>query len=283
MKFALVSDIHGNYKAFEEFLHFIEKQKPDGVICLGDYVTDSPYPEKTMALLYEMMDRYPCYMVRGNREQYLIDNFHNNKGWGPSSAKGALWYTSKHITLKDIAFFESLPSTKSLYLPNCPSAFLMHGSPDSLRGNMTADRKLKERSLAEAKEEYLLGGHSHRQESECLFGKTYINPGSLGMAIDGEGRHAQFTMLQTHKVGERIYFELEPVTISYDVDSYLHDFTVCGLDEYGMILNRAIKKTLVTGINYFYLAVVESIKASGLSLGDIPESVWEETARKLEI
>ena len=41
-RLALISDVHGNYKALEAFLEYIEEHPVDGIICLGDYVTDSP-------------------------------------------------------------------------------------------------------------------------------------------------------------------------------------------------------------------------------------------------
>lgn len=75
MKLAVISDVHGNYKALEAFLKYIEEYPVDGIICLGDYVTDSPYPQRTIKLLHEMMEAHACYMLRGNREDYLIQNF----------------------------------------------------------------------------------------------------------------------------------------------------------------------------------------------------------------
>lgn len=51
MKLAVISDVHGNYKALEAFLAYIGKNPVDGIVCLGDYVTDSPYPQRTMELL----------------------------------------------------------------------------------------------------------------------------------------------------------------------------------------------------------------------------------------
>ena len=95
-KIALVSDIHGNYRALEAFLDILADHPVDGIICLGDYVTDSPYPERTMALLQEMRQRYPCYMLRGNREDYLLNNRDNHENWKRSSANGALYYTRVH-------------------------------------------------------------------------------------------------------------------------------------------------------------------------------------------
>ena len=108
-RYALASDIHGNYKALEAFLRYIEEYPVDGIICLGDYVTDSPYPEKTMALLCHMMEKYTCYLLRGNREDYLLNNRDNRQGWKPSSANGVLYYTLQHMTEMDLNFFASLP------------------------------------------------------------------------------------------------------------------------------------------------------------------------------
>lgn len=283
MRLALVSDIHSNYKAFEAFLEYIEKEKVDAVIGLGDYVTDGPYPERTLKLLHEMMEKYPHALVRGNREQYLIDNAHKSQGWQPSSSNGALFYTSQHITQQDIRFFESLPFTTKLQWQDCPKTFLCHGSPENLRGNMKEEQGLKEKVLKELAEDYLFGGHSHHQEMAAKFGKTYVNPGSLGLAIDGVGRRAQFAMLETVKKDGGIGYEIELCAISYDVDGFLREFTEAGLDEYGMILNRAIKKTLVTGTNFFYYAVVEAIKISGKPLSEIPETVWNEVAVRLDL
>lgn len=92
-RIALMSDIHGNYKALEAFLKYIESNPVDGIICLGDYVTDAPYPQRLMSLLYTMKEQYPCYLLRGNREEYLLENLGNCKGWKPSSANGILLYT----------------------------------------------------------------------------------------------------------------------------------------------------------------------------------------------
>jgi len=86
-KLALISDIHGNYKALEAFLAWLEEHPVEGVISLGDYVTDGPYPQRTMKLLYEMREKYGCYMLRGNREEYLLGNRDNRQGWKPSSVK----------------------------------------------------------------------------------------------------------------------------------------------------------------------------------------------------
>ena len=283
MRLAVVSDIHGNYKAFEAFLAYIADKEVDGILCLGDYVTDGPYPERTMKLLFQMMEKYICYMVRGNREQYLIDNFYHPAGWKPSSANGLLYYTAEHISEEQIHFFESLPTAKELQLKECPPMIICHGTPMDLRGNFVEEPGLKEKVLKDLQAPFLIGGHSHNQETDCRYGRTYINPGSLGCAIDGKGRRAQFAMLTTMKGEGKPGFEVELVSIPYDIDSYLEDFKEAGLDEYGMVLTRAVQKTLLTGINYFYKSVVEAGRISGKPLPEVPEDVWEQVAEKLNI
>lgn len=279
-RIALISDIHGNYKALEAFLQYIAGHPVEGIICLGDYVTDSPYPERTMALLYEMRRRYECWMLRGNREDYLLNNKDNREGWKPSSANGTLFYTLQRMTETDLDFFASLSTEGELCLEGCPALYLCHGTPGRVRGNVHEEPGLKEKVMEALAYPYLLGGHSHHQEIDRMYGKTYINPGSLGFAVDGVGRRAQFAIL----TGMSEKWEAELLSIPYDVESYLQDFTESGVDEMGMVLNRATKKSLVTGVNYFFksiLAMEARAKEMGLaSMPQVPESEWEKLVER---
>lgn len=279
MRVAIVSDIHGNYKAFEAFLNYIEKHPVDAVIGLGDYVTDSPYPQRTMSLLYGMMEKYPCYLIRGNREEYLLSNDKESQGWHKCSPNGALYYTSLHMTRKDLKFFDSLPSVKRLQLGNCPQLTICHGAPEEIRGNFEFQFDLKDKVMKELPTGYLLGGHSHHQEATEMYGKLYVNPGSLGLAIDDKGGNAEFAILE----GNADCWKPQLVSVPYDLESFLQDFTESGLDEYGMFLTKAVKKTLRTGKNYFYYSVCEACKLSGKSLPETDESVWQQVAKRLEL
>ena len=279
-RIARISDIHGNYKALEAFLQYIAGHPVDGIICLGDYVTDSPYPECTMALLYEMRRRYVCWMLRGNREDYLLNNTDNREGWKPSSSNGTLFYTLQHMTETDLTFFASLPTERELCLEGCPALYLCHGTPGRVRGNVHQEPGLKEKVMEALSWPYLLGGHTHHQEIDRMYGKTYINPGSLGFAVDGVGRRAQFAIL----TGMSKKWDVEFLSIPYDVETYLQDFAESGVDEMGMVLNRAIKKSLVTGVNYFFksiLAMEARAKEMGLaSISEVPEAEWERMAER---
>ena len=281
-KIAVISDIHGNYKALEAFLEFIKQDPVDGIICLGDYVTDGPYPERLLAMLYQMREDYQCFMLRGNREEYLIDNFHTPRGWHPSSPNGALYYTSLHVTAEDIAFFESLPSEDTVRIPGYLDIVICHGAPGKIRGNFLYEKELMDQVMRELPARYLLGGHSHEQSVDEMYGKWYINPGSLGLAIDGVGRRAQFAVLYGDEKNGG-FWTPELYGIPYDVDGFLRDFAESGLDEYSKVLGRAVKKTLVTGVNYFYMAVCEACDLSEMPLDQTPEDIWDQVAAKLEL
>ncbi|HAN21737.1 MAG TPA: hypothetical protein DCP51_08725 [Clostridiales bacterium] len=50
MKIALLADIHSNYVALEACLHYIDSNHFDGIVFLGDYISDCPYPQKKLNL-----------------------------------------------------------------------------------------------------------------------------------------------------------------------------------------------------------------------------------------
>ena len=99
------------------------------------------------------------------------------------------------------------------------------------------------------------------------------------IAIDGIGKRAQFAVVETD--GETYRYEF--VSISYDVEGLLRDFEDSGIEEYGKVQVRSVKKTLLTGVNYFFHCVCLAVKMSGMSTDKIPETVWERAAEKLGI
>lgn len=283
MRIAVISDIHSNFKALEAFLSFLEEHPVDGVICLGDYVTDGPYPERTLALVHRMSERYACCFLRGNREDYLLQNLDNHLGWKPSSNSGALLYTLNRLGKEELDFLGSLPTEREVSFPGCPALYLCHGVPGRVRGNTLEERGLKQKALRELNGRFLLGGHSHHQEIYRQEGKMYLNPGSLGLAVDGVGRRAQFAVLS----GDGQDWREEFFSIPYDVDGYLAAFGESGVEEMGMTLTKAVKKTLVTGVNYFYQCVLEVMKkAKDMGTNDfgrVPEAFWKQLEERFAL
>ena len=81
MRIAVLSDIHANRAALEAVLAHSANARPDWYIFLGDYVTDCPYPHKTVQLLREFAKSRRCLFIRGNREDYMINQRKAPQAW----------------------------------------------------------------------------------------------------------------------------------------------------------------------------------------------------------
>lgn len=280
MKIAVISDIHGNYKAYEACMEYLDRYPVEWIFFLGDYITDAPYPQKLLAMFYDTLAKRQCCFVRGNREQYIIDNEKQDKGWRRSSGTGTLLYTREHLKKEDISFFEQCKTVWIPQIEEIPRTTLCHGIPEDIRGNLGEEPHLLEEALRQAGRGYLFGGHSHKQEIRRTETGTYLNPGALGLAIDGVGKQAQFAIVHVEKGQYREEF----LSIPYDVEGYLKDFEDSGIEDYGYIQVRSVKKTLLTGINYFYECIkLVTLLSGGLSTDKIPEKIWEEAARRLDL
>lgn len=304
MKLAVISDLHGNYYALREVMVFLRGQEIDGIIGLGDFVTDGPFPQRMMEALREMQKEFPCYLVRGNREEYLLENLRQPQNWkAGSSTSGLLDYTFRNLTAQDLEFFARLPTDGVLigkqdgnhlvpvFVPQeeitpdtCrtslfPALRLCHGAPGEIRGNFGLHPELLLSHLEHLDASLLLGGHSHKQEQKEHAGKTYLNPGSLGLALDGVGGHAHFAILTL----ENNVWQTELFQLPYDLEGYLAEFDRAGLETHGSVLARSLKRTLTCGVNYFYLTVKRVRElADALALTDLEESLWEKAEKELK-
>ena len=79
MDIAVLSDIHSNHSAFQACFDYAVGKGITNFVLLGDYITDAPYPQKTMELIYVIRKYFNCWMVRGNREEYLLNYVKNGR------------------------------------------------------------------------------------------------------------------------------------------------------------------------------------------------------------
>ena len=132
MDIAVFSDIHANHSAFQACFDKACEKGITNFVLLGDYVTDCPNPQKTMEMIYMMQKFFNVWIVRGNREEYLLDyRKKGESGWKKGSASGTLLYTYNNMTDRDLNFFDSLPIYSMWKQKGMPSFELCHGSPNS--------------------------------------------------------------------------------------------------------------------------------------------------------
>jgi len=172
-------DIHGNMPALERVLSEAEELGVDRWLLGGDYGTPSPWPDETLARLKALPD---ATWIRGNGERWLREPPLDRPDVMES-------YDLFRGTLSEevVEGLYSLPTQAEL-----DGILYVHGSPlsdvESFPPEPSAD---DERLLDGMGERTVVFGHSHRQfRRPGPNGTHLVNPGSVGMPLDGDVRAA---------------------------------------------------------------------------------------------
>jgi diadenosine tetraphosphatase ApaH/serine/threonine PP2A family protein phosphatase len=118
MKYAIISDIHGNFEALKAVLKGIEKTGADKFICLGDIIG---YGADIHECISEVQ-RIGAVTVPGNHEYAVLGKIDyrlfRNDVW-------PVWnWTRKNLTDSELSFLQGLPEKKRL-----ENFTIVHGSP----------------------------------------------------------------------------------------------------------------------------------------------------------
>lgn len=268
MKFAILSDIHGNIFALKECFKNIKKMNIDKIIWCGDYITDIPRSHQVIEFIKNTMKQYESYIIRGNRENYIIEyNNSKNKNWTMESRNGPLLCTYNELNKKDIEFISNLPESYIIDIPNIPKIFVSH-KRNYIEGNDC---------------EYKIFGHSHKQYIFTRDNIKYINPGSVGLAIGGR-KSTEFAVLEINKN----YNKIENYQIKYDINKPIESIKQSMLDKTAIKWGNGLIKLIQTGIDYPNLYIEETKKLAkeyGLDedLDKIPIELWNEARKILDI
>lgn len=244
MEIAVLSDIHGNHIALQRCIEFALEKKADAFLFLGDYVGELAYPQKTMNLLYDLKNKFPCTFIRGNKEDYWINyRAGGEKGWRDGdSTTGALLYAYRHLTDRDLEFFRSLPIAEKICFPQMPDVTVCHGSPGRVNEKMLPDDEKTLTLMEHADTSLILCGHSHIRLRIVHDGKRVLNPGSVGVPLHSHGQ-AQFLILH----GSEGTWQEEWVSLAYDVERTIKELHESGLDVCAPYWCRVTEKLLRSG------------------------------------
>lgn len=284
-KIIVISDIHSNYAAFESAFKTVEIINPDGIIFLGDYVTDFPYPQRTMELLYKYKSAYKCWFLRGNREDYLLQHRKNqNDGWCLSSSVGSFLYTYENLTEVDLDFFGKLPHCLEIEFDNFPVITACHGSPKSTTENILLNLSAQIKYANRIKGNILLCGHSHHRKIVSVKDKQIIFCPSLGLPQDNEQyEHTWITLLTCSD--NRVKAEF--LDIKFNADTLIDDYRKSDLIKYAPVFSECIIKNLQLNNDIAYQCVVlawDYANKDNFCSGKIlPEKYWIQAAKELKI
>ena len=175
---AVLYDIHGNLIALEEVLKDAESAGADRYLLGGDFASWSPWPLETIGRLRALPH---TTWIRGNGERWLreppLDRPDVAKELaeidsGLGSEEGWLYSLQAQLELDGVLY--------------------CHGSPLSDVESFPAEpSEDDERMLNGVRQTTVVFGHSHLQfRRPGPNGTTLINPGSVGMPLDGDVRAA---------------------------------------------------------------------------------------------
>lgn len=244
MKVAVLSDIHGNYTAFQTCVDYALAQDIRIFFFLGDYVAEFPYPQRTMGMLYDMQDKYECYFIRGNKEDYWLNRkIDPDCIWKDGNhTVGAMKYTYENQTDRDLEFYKTLSICREVVLEGAAPIMLMHGSTERNNQKMLPEDEETKRIMEECNCRYILCGHTHGQMTIEHAGKMLWNPGAVGVPKHSDGK-TQFMILHQRDME----WEPEFVSLEYDKEQILKELQECGLEQMAPYWTQITRHLLQTG------------------------------------
>ena len=179
---AVLYDIHGNVTALDEVLAEAAEAGADRYLLGGDYGTPSPAPLETLEPLRALPN---ATWIRGNGERWLRE---------PPVDRPEVMEVYEHfgggIPEDEIEWLYGLPERAEL-----DGILYVHGSPLADDDSFAPEpQQGEERLLAGEQDRTIVFGHSHRQfRRPGPKGTDLLNPGSVGMPLDGDVRAAWAT------------------------------------------------------------------------------------------
>jgi predicted phosphodiesterase len=120
MRYAIISDIHGNAEALQAVLNDIKTRAIDSIICIGDIVGYYPDPESCV----EMVRNNATLCVAGNHDYAAIGRIDTQNF--TYYAFAAMEWTKQNISERAKEFLRSLPLTIEK-----DNMFFTHSSPSN--------------------------------------------------------------------------------------------------------------------------------------------------------
>lgn len=179
---AILYDIHGNTAALDRVLEDAAAVGADRFLLGGDYGTPSPAPLETLERLRALSN---ATWIRGNGERWLRE-----PPLDRPEVMEVYEYLSSGVPEDVEEWLFNLPPRAELdgvlYLHGCPIA-----DDESFPPQPNED---DERLLGDVHDRTLVFGHSHQQFRRSGPRNTdLVNPGSVGMPLDGDVRAAWAT------------------------------------------------------------------------------------------
>jgi putative phosphoesterase len=202
MRIALLYDIHGNLPALDAVVAEADAAGVDLYLLGGDYAAFGPWPRETVDRL-QLLPR--MLWIRGNGDRWLID------GAGPPRDRHLLVQNALQAAVDALGSplvekLHALPERAEL-----EGILFCHGSPLSDVESFAPHAQDGESQLlAGETSRTIVFGHSHQQFGRKGPNATQlVNPGSVGMPLDGDPRAAWALLDHGRFVFQRTEYDIK--------------------------------------------------------------------------
>lgn len=241
MKFAIISDVHGNFPALTKVVEDARANNVDRFIFIGDYIFDLPFSNEVLQFISRMEH---ADVILGNKEVFLKALSEEDQSGWVFDQMGAVFQTYRELTRESFVYIASLKeeafvSTESgrviyasHYLKGMPSGIKTNCSSSRLHEVMRQNSFSRQQYLDEIaaqlnrndyqtlfqsiEADVILFGHDHLQYHGYCGGKLIVNPGSCGQPLDFD-RRAAYTIIEETSSG----FCVEDRRVEYDVEAVI--------------------------------------------------------------
>ncbi|MCL2867592.1 MAG: metallophosphatase family protein [Clostridia bacterium] len=300
MKYAVISDVHGNHPALRAVLEDAGKQGVDTCLFLGDYAYGLPWGNEVTHTIRSLASKA---VIRGNGEDYFNGLRDKNHDWGSLEQFKPIAWAHRSLSLENLDYLQTLPASLTLtgsgytlYLEHAPS--VIYRSPQIglfhcrfFHNDMLKEPFSHEAYLLRAKNAFLsradaladmramprgvyLFGHNHIQFHMSIEGRYFVNPGSCGEPLDWNPA-AAYTVLDCSKDGCAVTER----RVDYDRAAAIRGLRETGYAAYAPVWSDVMERALMTGKDYFYPLVLhlrDTAKRLGKTEYPVDNAVWNE-------
>ena len=202
MRLAILADVHGNLPALDAVIADLAGRGIEQVVVAGDAINWGPFSAPVVARVREA----GWATIRGNHELVLLDygTPREPREWADRAAFPVPHWLGRQLP-PDLRLAIALwPDTLVVRPPDAPPLRIVHGSPRDHSEPIypeIAEAALAP-MLAGIAEGTIVAAHTHRPMDRRIGRWHVLNPGSVGMMLDGDDR-ASYLILEGDAGGWR--------------------------------------------------------------------------------
>jgi predicted phosphodiesterase len=223
VRYAFISDVHGNLPALDAVLADIEQRHTDATYHLGDLVGYAPWPNEVVRRL----DAAGIPGIAGNYDSTVATDYkhcgcrYEDPRQEELSHISYAW-TREHVTPETKAWLGALPFRIDLRPfgghAAGPTVTLVHGSQTLNTVYITEDRSddflaKMGKAIGARNGDLIAFGHTHKPWHRVVDGVHFVNTGSVGRPKDGDPR-AGYVIIEFATAEPSIEFR----RVEYDIE-----------------------------------------------------------------